>query len=99
MSAAGSRCIDAACLRLSRRGCQRVLRGAQVLPQRCVQALVEKTLEVLAAAPGLRVLQGADIGRAVLWSYCNRRIAAADQHQIHQQACEAPIAVVERMNF
>ena len=48
---------------------------------------------------GLFLLQAADVFQPVFRAHRNRRIAAANQNQIHQQPRRAAVAVVERMNI
>lgn len=91
------------CSRLRRIGSgpgfrQRLAQGTQILPQCRVQPLIQKPVETLSPLPGLRLLQGADIGQPILGPYRNRRIAAADQDEVRQQAGCPPGPVIERMD-
>src|SRR5258708_14444132 len=76
---------------------KRLSQGAQILRQGRVETLVEQTLERFVTAPRLRFLQGLEIGEAIFRTNCDRRKAAPDENQIHQQSRCPAIAVVERM--
>ena len=77
---------------------KRALQSAQVLAQGRVQPLIHETPERLQIVCKRPALQRVEIRLAILGTNGNRRIAATDQHQVHQQTRGAPVAVAERMN-
>src|SRR6266478_2715326 len=77
---------------------KRALQGAQVLAQGRVQSLIQETPEWLQIVCKRPALQCVKIRLTILGTNGDRRIAASNQHEVHQQTRGAPVAVAEGMN-